>query len=69
MITPDQGDISLTNICLTKFAIDLGGRRYITASKLGAMTVKHVNSVNYRILGPICLQITYPLIAYSNAFQ
>ena len=28
-------DISLTNTRLSKFAIDFGGRRYITTSKLG----------------------------------
>ena len=46
-----------------------GGRCYITTSKLGAMTAKHVNGVNHRIVRPNYLQAPYPLLAHSNVFQ
>ena len=52
MITPCLVDISLTNILLIKCAIKFGGQRYITMSKLDAMTAKLVNGVDHRIVGP-----------------
>ena len=54
-------DISLTNIRLTKSAIDFGSRRYITTSKLGVRTAMPANAVKHRIAGPSYLQVTYPL--------
>ena len=56
-------------IRLTKCAIDFGGRRYITTSKIGAMTAKLVNGVNHRIVGPSYLQVIYPLISHFNVFR
>ena len=69
MITSCLVDISLTNIRLTKCAIDFGGRRYITTSKLGAMTATLVNGVNHRIVGSSYLQVIYPLITHFNVLQ
>ena len=43
MITLFLVDISLTNTRLTKSAIDFGGRRYITTSKLGARIARPAN--------------------------
>ena len=50
----------------------ISDRRYITTSKLGAMTAMTAMSVkgeNHRIVGPSYLQIAYPSIAYFNVFQ
>ena len=69
MITPCLADISLTNMRLTKSAIDFGGRRYINTSKLGVRIASLANDVKYRIVGPSYLQVTYPLIAHFNVFQ
>ena len=69
MITPCLVDISLTNIRLTKCAVDFGGRHYITTSNLDALTAKLVNGVNHRIVRPSYLQVIYPLLAHFNVFQ
>ena len=69
MITPCLVDISLTNIPLTKSAIDFGGRRYITTSKLGVRIASLANDVKHRIAGPSYPQVTYLLIAPINVFQ
>ena len=69
MITLFLVDISLTNTRLTMSAIDFGGRRYTTTSKLGARTVMPANVGKHHIAGPSYTQVTYPLIAHSNAFN
>ena len=46
-----------------------GGRRYIMTSKLNFIIATLANDVKDRIVGRSYLQVTYPLIAYSNVFQ
>ena len=69
MIKQSLVDISLTNIRLTKCAIDYGGRRYITTSKLGVVTAKLVNGEIHHIVEPSYLQVIYPLIVHFNVFK
>ena len=52
MITLCLVDISLTNTRLTKSAIDFGGRRYITTSKLGSRIARPANVGKHRIASP-----------------
>ena len=68
-MTPCLVDILLTNKRLAKCAIDFGGRRYTTTPKIGAITAQHANGVNYRIVWPSYLQVTYSLIAHFNVSQ
>ena len=62
-------DTSLTNIRLTKSAIDFGGRRYIATSKLGARIARPANVGRHRTAGPSYLQVIYLSIAHFNVFK
>ena len=68
MITPCLVDTSLTNIRLTKSAIDFGGRRYIATSKLGARIARPANVGRHRTADPSYLQVIYLSIAHFNVF-
>ena len=69
LITLCLVDISLTNTRLIKSAVDFGGRRYITTSKLGVRIVMPANDGKLRIAGPSYPQVIYPLSLISTCFN